>query len=335
VFEDSLEEPSSEYFFFPEEELIEGGDDGAEIEELVEAEADETEIEEIEVEEVTYVDHTSSVSGSINGYAYGKYYDGEGYSVNGLGGLAGVIHDISTGSASEVANYAVDLTVTNANNQDNIYIGAVAGEILAGYNTISLEELDVKLTSSALFNNRNHIGAVAGSVDNVTANEITTTLVVSDNNKTLDQFVAWHNNATERDLGQLTDVAGIAAVATNSIFDNVYANATIDIYANASAGFIFVEDSTLSNVITNGRVTGYSATGLAQFLYNSNVTYIADAEEELVASNTTLSGWYSAGLADYAKNSDDLCAVRSSVRSTRCTRRVVQIQRAPEVFRES
>ncbi len=267
-------------------------------------EGSETFGQEIEVEEVTYVDHTSSVSGSINGYAYGKFYDGEGYSVNGLGGLAGVIHDISTGSASEVANYAVDLTVTNANNQDNIYIGAVAGEILAGYNTISLEELDVKLTSSALFNNRNHIGAVAGSVNNITANEITTTLVVSDNNKTLDQFVAWHNNATERDLGQLTDVAGIAAVATNSIFDNVYANATIDIYANASAGFIFVEDSTLSNVITNGRVTGYSATGLAQFLYNSNVTYIADAEEELVASNTTLSGWYSAGLADYAKNSN-------------------------------
>lgn len=258
--------------------------------------------QEIEVEEVVETQHRAVVNGTINGYAYGKQY-GTAYAVNGLGGLAGVVYDSTAGAASKLSNYNVDLTVTNSKNLANVYIGAVAGEILNSASRITLEKIDANLSSNALFNNRNHIGAVAGKAINVDATELTTNIAVIDDSKRADQFTAWHNSDL-RDLGQLTDVAGIIAAVENSTFANVISNAVIDIYSNTSAGFVYVEDSTLTNVVTSGRVTGYSTTGLAQYLYNSNVTFAAEAETELVAAGVTLSGWYSAGLADYVKDSD-------------------------------
>ena len=272
-------------------------------------EGSETFGQEIAVEKEVEETCNAEISGTINGYSFGRV-SGDSVVINGMGGIAGVVYDYHVANmetrASVISNYLVNLNVVNTNDSENVFIGAVAGEIFGDSDCdqqVELTNLTVNLTSNAKFNSRNHIGAVAGKADRVDAKNIETAISIEDTSIRYAQFASWYNSAN-KDLGKLTDIAGIVADATNSVFANIKSNANITSYSNTSAGFVHAKDCAISDVLTSGDITGYSATGLAQFLYESNVEFNSDLDTEVIASDVKLSGYYTAALADYARNSN-------------------------------
>lgn len=277
------------------------------------ADVDPTTGETIQVPEETISEHSSVVSGTINGFSFGAKYDTRGYSINGIGAIVGALNDVLNGNssskASRIANYITNLDVTSINVEGS-NIGGAIGEVYSydadKLGNIKIENIDATLSSNARFNNVNSIGGLAGQIAYADVENVKTNATIKDTTTNPNVWANWLNSA-DRDYDVYTEVAGISARATYSTFKNVTSTADIDVYARTSAGFIYVEESTLENVITSGTVQGDTATGLAKWLYDSKVEYRAedgDQAEDLVATNITLYGWNTAGLAEYVKDSD-------------------------------
>ena len=260
---------------------------------------------------VTTTDCTSTISGTINGYSYGTVYANGSLQANGIGGIAGLLRDFDEpNKVSAVSNYSTTLTVNNVAEQESNFIGAVAGEIISytGYD-INVENIKANLTSDAIFNNDNRIGAVSGYVSYVNMTNVSTTASIRDTSKTYKLFSQWYNNGGN--VNDLSYIAGIAATAHNSKFENIQSNAAIEVYAYSSAGFVRVSNSSFTNVIVNGRVVGFKSTGFAQYLYNSNVNYTTEENTQVVS--VALSGLQNAGFAQDVKNSNIVAANTSKV----------------------
>ncbi len=255
-----------------------------------------------QIEVVTETKYDSVISGTINGYAYGT----SGVAtINGLGGVAGVVYDYNTsGADSKIAHYTVNFTANNASNHSEMLVGGLAGQLWAQENNeIVVEECNITLSSNALYNNKNRIGGLAGRADFVKASGITTTVSVEDVSQKDFQFDAWLAS-DDYDADLLTYVAGIVAYTSNSSYEDITSNVAMAVYTRVSAGFVVVNDSDLTNVITAGRVIGYEVSGLAEVLRNSNATYTNTEETALVAANVNLTGYNAAGLANFVESSN-------------------------------
>ncbi len=257
---------------------------------------------EIQVEEKVTTEHSSVVSGQINGFAYSSQ---NGSIINGLGGVVGTMFNSKSSSySSEISNYDVTIDIENSNIQTkNVYIGGVAGEIVGkDSNKIAINNVNVTFTNDTLFNNRNYIGGLAGYTQYANIENVNTVATIRDRLTKASAWVTWMQDSNE-DYSVFTQSAGIIARVSDSQLKNITSNTYIDVLASSSAGFVSVKNSTLDNVFTNGTVSGFTATGLTKWLENSNVNYTSEAEETAVATNITLTGWNTAGLAEYVENS--------------------------------
>lgn len=267
--------------------------------------------EVIQVPEEKTTTHNSVVSGTINGYSWGKKYGARDYAANGIGAIVGVLYDQYDGGSSHfasiVSNYDTNLTVSSPNVEGS-NIGGVVGLVIvdAGASDVKIKDINATLISNARYGNVNSIGGLAGQVEHTIVENVNVNTTISDNVTNPAVWAVWVNSS-DKDYGIYTEAAGIVASVTNSTFTNVTSTADIDVLARTSAGFVYVESSTLENVITSGTVSGDTATGLAQWLEGSNVTYRAEDGEQptdLDATRVTLNGWNTAGIAQYVKNSN-------------------------------
>ena len=135
------------------------------------------------------------------------------------------------------------------------------------------------------------------------------TAAIRDTSKTYKLFSQWYNNGGN--VNDLSYISGIAATAHNSTFENIQANAAIEVYAYSSAGFVRVSNSSFTNVMVSGRVVGFKSTGFAQYLYNSNINYTTEENTQVVS--VALSGLQNAGFAQDVKNSNIVSTNKSKV----------------------
>lgn len=267
--------------------------------------------EVVQVPEEKTITHRSVVSGTVNGYSWGKKYGTRDYSANGIGAIAGTLVNLydenSSHLESSISNYDTNLTVISPNVEGS-NIGGVVGLVNSESSDtmVTIKNIDATLTSNARYGNVNSIGGLAGQVVYVDVENVNLNTTIKDGVTNPSSWAVWVNSA-DKDYNIYTESAGIVADVRFSSFKNVTSNVNIDVLARTSAGFVYVEGSTLENVVTSGTVSGDTATGLAKWLNNSNVTYkVEDGEQpaDLKATDVTLSGWNTAGLAEYVENSN-------------------------------
>lgn len=262
---------------------------------------------EVQVPVTTTTEHSSVVSGKVNGFSYSSQ---NGLIVNGLGGLVGtLINATSSSEKSSISNYEINVSIENTTIASdkvskNSYIGGVAGQVRGTLtNKIAVENVKATFNSNALFNNRNFIGGVVGAITHANVKDIDVNATIRDTVTKPTQWVVWMGESGE-DYAQYTESAGIAARANETTFEDITSNAYIDVLATSSAGFVGAKSVTMQNVLTKGTVLGETATGLVKWLNDSTVRYTAEADTSINATDVTLSGWNTAGLVGYANSSN-------------------------------
>ncbi len=243
----------------------------------------------------------ASVSGTINGFTVigaSKY-------VVGMGGVVGVVLDNVSGNRTNISNYTVNATINNNKDAKSNVIGGVVGFVYGSSKTdcVTINDVNVTLTSKTLFNISNQIGGVVGVAAGLKLENVTATVDVKDTFTKMETIVAWLEGDANTD--DLTKVAGLVAQLSNSTVTNASVNANIDVKGYSAGAFVRVNsDNTITDVFTAGRLTGISVAGLANNVIGSQITYSSVKAEEgtepskKVATNVILSGWYSAGLVN-------------------------------------
>ena len=212
---------------------------------------------------------TASVSSTVRAYSYvaGNMYAG-------IGGVVGVSYN-STISGLKVNTkvYANHEYVENVASK----VGGVAGATARGTGVANLiENVEVTLTASTLYNNGSYIGGLVGSGRNLTAKNSIVNVTVNGNEK----FATIN---TEDLTGVKGTVVGgaVAQLDTNtyslaSKVENVKVNAAVDVKAFVG-GIVGINYGTVKNSVVSGNLVGYHVGGVVynnykDVVYNETVT---------------------------------------------------------------